>query len=94
MQETVKPDLDFADRFAPPLVVSSNTKMTGCEAYVTGREIAFVPPKQDEVPENWSADACPIEGMLITLLAEARTAILELTAPDRGELRTNCGVMI
>ena len=89
----MNPDVDFADRLAPPLVVSSNTKTTGCEAYVMGREIAFVAPEQDEVPENRSADACPIEGMLITLLAEAVTATVELTAPDRGEVRTNCGVM-
>ena len=59
-----------------------------------GREIVIVEPEQDDVPENRLADACPIEGRLITLFADAVTAVVELTAPDRGELRTNCGVMI
>ena len=59
-----------------------------------GREIVLVDPEQAEVPADWLAEACPIEGMLTTLFADAVIATVELTAPDNGLLKTSCGVMI
>src|SRR5580658_2574154 len=54
VQETVNPLLLLADSFAPPAVVSSNTRIAGCEVNVgmSARLMVLIPPEHFDTPAN------------------------------------------
>lgn len=86
--------MDFADRLAPPFVVSSNTKITGCAANLVGSEIVFVEATQADVPAKRLADDCPIAGTITSPFFAAVMDAVELTVDGAGDVRTICGVTI